>query len=174
MCSVILRSSDGADHVVSQEAASLSKTVQSLLEELEAAKDGEESILIVPLPNVCDCTLRKVLQYCIQHTMSAQQVTEGPTPSDELKKREMEAWDRDYIMVSTDELYHLVMAAHYLNVPGLLELCCEGIANLIRGKSPEHVRQCFGLVKDFEAPEEESIRCTNLWALVDEKEQAKK
>ena len=35
MCSVILRSSDGADHVVSQEAASLSKTVQSLLEELE-------------------------------------------------------------------------------------------------------------------------------------------
>jgi S-phase kinase-associated protein 1 len=57
------------------------------------------------------------------------------------------------VKVSTDELYHLVMAAHYLNVPGLLELCCEGIANLIRGKSPEHVRQCFGLVKDFEAPE---------------------
>jgi hypothetical protein len=32
--------------------------------------------------------------------MSAQQVTEGPTPSDELKIREMEAWDREYIMVS--------------------------------------------------------------------------
>ncbi len=55
--------------------------------------------------------------------------------------------------VSTDELYHLVMAAHYLNVPGLLELCCEGIANLIRGKSAQHVRQHFGLVNNFEKAE---------------------
>ncbi|EIE24381.1 hypothetical protein COCSUDRAFT_83685 [Coccomyxa subellipsoidea C-169] len=165
MRSIILRSCDGADHVVAQEAACLSKTVQSLLEELE------ESTLVVPLPNVCDCTLRKVLQYCTQHTALQRRVTDI---SDELRTREMEAWDKRYIMVSTDELYHLVMAAHYLNVPGLLELCCEGIANLIRGKSPEHVRQCFGLVKNFEAPEEENIRRTNLWALVDEKEQAKK
>ena len=65
-----------------------------------AAKDGEESPLIVPLPNVCDCTLRKVLQYCIQHTMSAKQVTGGLSPPDNLTIREMDAWDKNYIMVS--------------------------------------------------------------------------
>ncbi|BDA46115.1 S-phase kinase-associated protein 1 [Coccomyxa sp. Obi] len=172
MRTVILRSSDGADHVVSSEAACLSRTVQSLLEELEA-KEGEESPLIVPLPNVCDCTLRKVLQYCIQHSESGTNLT-GRINASDATRRDMEVWDRNYMLVNTDELYHLVMAAHYLNVPGLLELCCEGIANLIRGKSPQHVRQHFGLVNNFEQAEEEDIRRTNLWALVDEKELAKK
>ncbi len=59
--------------------------------------------------------------------------------------------------MNTDELYHLVMAAHYLNVPGLLELCCEGIANMIRGKSPQHVRQCFGLANNFEKAEVQTL-----------------
>lgn len=49
------------------------------------------------------------------------------------------------------------MAAHYLNVPGLLELCCEGIANMIRGKSPQHVRQYFGLVNNFEKAEVQTL-----------------
>ena len=40
MRAVILRSSDGADHVVPSETACLSGTVQSLLEELEGEPAG--------------------------------------------------------------------------------------------------------------------------------------
>ncbi len=55
--------------------------------------------------------------------------------------------------VSTDELYHLVMAAHYLDVPGLLGLCTDAMADHIRGKSPSQVRACFGLKPNL-SPEE--------------------
>ena len=57
------------------------------------------------------------------------------------------------MQVSTDELYHLVMAAHYLNVPRLLDLCTDAMAERIRGKSPAQVRECFGL-KPSLSPEE--------------------
>ena len=57
------------------------------------------------------------------------------------------------MQVNTDELYHLVMAAHYLNVPRLLDLCTDAMAERIRGKSPAQVRECFGL-KPSLSPEE--------------------
>lgn len=57
------------------------------------------------------------------------------------------------MQVSTDELYHLVMAAHYLDVPRLLDLCTDAMADHIRGKSPDQVRECFGLKPNL-SPEE--------------------
>lgn len=57
------------------------------------------------------------------------------------------------VQISTDELFHLVMAAHYLNIPGLLDLCCDAVADHIRDKSPQQLRECFGLKSNF-LPEE--------------------
>lgn len=66
-----------------------------------AAKDGEETTLIVPLPNVCDCTLRKVLQYCIKHIDFARQLTCQAKGADGVIRREMEIWNKKYITVSS-------------------------------------------------------------------------
>ena len=46
-----------------------------------------------------------------------------------------------------------MMAAHYLDVPQLLDLCTDAMADHIRGKSPAQVRECFGLKPNL-APEE--------------------
>ena len=45
------------------------------------------------------------------------------------------------------------MAAHYLDVPQLLGLCTDAMADHIRGKSPGQVRACFGLKPNL-SPEE--------------------
>ena len=68
------------------------------------------------------------------------------------------------LQIGVDELYHLVMAAHYLDVPGLLSLCCDAIAAAIRGKSAEQIRQHFGLKTNLTAAEEEEISRVNQWA----------
>ncbi|CAK0772093.1 hypothetical protein CVIRNUC_003928 [Coccomyxa viridis] len=165
MRNIVLRANDGADHVISVAAASLCKTVASLLQDLEASKGEDTDPLIVPLPNVCNCTLQKVLGFCEQQRAFDELCTASPAAQQADLTRQIQAWQMEYMQVSTDELYHLVMAAHYLNVPRLLDLCTDAMAERIRGKSPAQVRECFGLKPSLSPEEEEEIRRSNLWAL---------
>ena len=41
------------------------------------------------------------------------------------------------------------MAANYLDIKSLLDLGCAKIASLIKGKTPEEIRQTFNIVNDF-------------------------
>ena len=84
-----------------------------------AAKEGDESLLIVPLPNVCDCTLRKVLQYCIQHTESGTNLP-GRIDVSETSRKDMEVWDRNYMLVSN--FAHSTMPLHSADLSPLHSL----------------------------------------------------
>ena len=55
-------------------------------------------------------------------------------------------------------------AANYLNVMGLLDLTCQTVADMIKGKTPEQIRAIFNIVNDFTPEEEEEIRRENAWA----------
>ncbi|MEO1777030.1 MAG: SKP1 family protein [Pseudomonadota bacterium] len=57
--------------------------------------------------------------------------------------------------------YDLTAAANYMDLEGLLHLCCAKLATLIRGKTVEQVRQLFGIVNDFTPEEEQKIREEN-------------
>ena len=63
-----------------------------------------------------------------------------------------------------DELYHLAMAAHYLDVPQLLDLCTDAMADHIRGKSPSQVRACFGLEQNLSSEEVRLLYTLLLWS----------
>ncbi|CAL5227956.1 g11004 [Coccomyxa viridis] len=165
MPDIVLRSNDGADHKISASTARLSRTVASLLQDLEASKGEDAELLIVPIPNVCNCTLKKVLDFCEQQRAFDDLVRASPAAQQPEVTRKTQAWRETYMKVSTDELYHLVMAAHYLDVPGLLGLCTDAMADHIRGKSPSQVRACFGLKPNLSPEEEDDIRRSNLWAL---------
>jgi S-phase kinase-associated protein 1 len=52
----------------------------------------------------------------------------------------------------------LLLAANYLDIKSLIELCCAKVATMIKGKSPEEIRQQFGIVNDFTPEEESQIR----------------
>ena len=61
-------------------------------------------------------------------------------------------------------LFEVTMAANYLDVKPLLELCCAKVASLIKGKSVEETRQFFNLANDFSPEEEAQIMEENRWA----------
>jgi S-phase kinase-associated protein 1 len=50
----------------------------------------------------------------------------------------------------------LLLSANYLDIKSLIELCCAKVATMIKGifffylgKTPEEIRQTFGIINDF-------------------------
>jgi len=56
-------------------------------------------------------------------------------------------------------------AANFLEIKGLLDLTCQAMADMIKGKSPEEIRKTFDMMNDFSPEEEEEIIRDNQWAL---------
>ena len=55
-------------------------------------------------------------------------------------------------------------AANYLNIKSLLDLTCQTVADMIKGKTPEEIRKTFNIKNDFTPEEEEEVRRENQWA----------
>ncbi|MQM12250.1 hypothetical protein Taro_045166 [Colocasia esculenta] len=79
-------------------------------------------------------------------------------------EKDLKEWDEGYIDVDMDILHSIIMTAHYLEVKGLMDLAMRRIVNLIKGKTPEQIRQTFGIRNDFSPEEEEEIQKQNQWA----------
>jgi S-phase kinase-associated protein 1 len=109
----------------------------------------------IPLTNVDSNTLAMVLEYLNKHGDSG--------VSEEDKKN----FDSEFVKKELDALFHLTLAANYMEIKKLLDLLCQSIANLIRDRSVEEVRSIFGIENDFTPEEEEAIRKENAWAFDD-------
>ena len=109
-----------------------------------------------------------MIEYCTHHKDDIQ------TPNDDEKdvldqnrKRldDIDEWDSEYIQVENEQLFEIILAANYLDIKPLLDLGCKTVANMLRGKSPEQIREMFGIENDFTPEEEEQIRRENEWAI---------
>ena len=66
--------------------------------------------------------------------------------------------------VSYSNLLYYPQAANYLNIKSLLDLTCQTVADMIKGKTPEEIRKTFNIKNDFTPEEEEEVRRENQWA----------
>lgn len=66
--------------------------------------------------------------------------------------------------LDNETLMHLTLAANYLDIRPLLDLCSARIASFIKGKSVEEIRKNLGIVVDFTPEEEAAVREENKWA----------
>jgi hypothetical protein len=57
-----------------------------------------------------------------------------------------------------------MQAANYLNINNILDLACQAVADMIKGKTPEEIRKTFNIKNDFTPEEEEGVRLEKLWA----------
>ncbi|KAK1320624.1 SKP1-like protein 9 [Acorus calamus] len=124
--------------------------------------DGGGSDESVPIMNVNAKYLKKVMDYCDKHVATAAAaVTDG---DDQKAVEELKKWEKKYISVSTNDLFCIIMAANYLNIKGLVDLATQQIANLIKGKRTEEIREFFGIQNDFTPEEEAEYREKYEWA----------
>jgi S-phase kinase-associated protein 1 len=151
---VTLKSQDEKTFVVPREVAEKSVLLKNMLE------DVGESDAPIPLPNVTGKVLEKVIAYCTHHK-------DDPVPSVEDEKdvfdayrrkiEDVEEWDADFIKVEKEELFEIILAANYLDIKPLLDLGCRTVADMLKGKSPEQIRDMFNIENDFTPEEEEQV-----------------
>ncbi|KAF6164039.1 hypothetical protein GIB67_028743 [Kingdonia uniflora] len=168
---ITLNSSDGESFEVDQVVAEESQTIKHLIED-DCADNP------VPLPNVTSKILAKVIEYCKKHV-------ESPKSEDKAVDEELKTWDAEFVKVDQATLFDLILgfahnlkldiaihvnilgvkcAANYLNIKNLLDLTCQTVADMIKGKTPEEIRKTFNIKNDFTPEEEEEVRRENQWA----------
>ncbi|CAA7030722.1 unnamed protein product [Microthlaspi erraticum] len=145
---IVLKSSDGESFEVDEAVALESQTIAHMVED-DCVDNG------VPLPNVTSKILSKVIEYCKKHVEAA----DAGTSEEDLK-----AWDADFLKIEQAILFELILAANYLNIKNLLDLTCQAVADMIKGKTPEEIRTTFNIMNDFAPEEEAEVRRENQWA----------
>ncbi|KAE9450291.1 hypothetical protein C3L33_17806, partial [Rhododendron williamsianum] len=179
---ITLKSSDGEAFEVEEVVALESQTIKHMIED-----DCADSV--IPLPNVTSKILAKVIEYCKKHVETPK--TEDRSAEDELKTWDAEfvkveqpvLFDLILVMrfrcfmikflavselrasgVKVMKFSDHVWAANYLNIKSLLDLTCQTVADMIKGKTPEEIRKTFNIKNDFTPEEEDEVRRENQWA----------
>ncbi|OTA93244.1 hypothetical protein M434DRAFT_395795 [Hypoxylon sp. CO27-5] len=154
-----LQSNDGIKIDVEKAVAERSLLIKNMLEDLGPNADGQT----IPIPNVTEPVLRKVIEWCEHHRNDPPASNEDE--SDNRKKTtDIDEWDQKFMQVDQEMLFEIILASNYLDIKALLDVGCKTVANMIKGKSPEEIRKTFNITNDFTPEEEEQIRRENEWA----------
>ncbi|XP_022928279.1 SKP1-like protein 1A [Cucurbita moschata] len=147
---IVLRSSDGETFHIDEAVALESQTIKYMIED-----DCADTV--IPVPNVTGSILARVIEYCKKHVET--DAKDSKALDDTLK-----AWDAEFVKVDQNILFDLILAANYLDIKSLLDLTCQTVADMIKGKTPEEIRKTFNIKNDFTPEEEEEVRRENQWA----------
>ncbi|KAI9226738.1 MAG: E3 ubiquitin ligase SCF complex, Skp subunit [Piptocephalis tieghemiana] len=156
---VKLITSDNQTFEVEKKVAERSILIKNILEDIG------ESDQAIPLPNVSGPVMKRILEYCEHHKDDAP-VDAEETEDDYSRPRaneDIEPWDRDFIGDKQEAIFEITLAANYLDIRSLLELGCKVVAGQIKGKTPEQIRETFGIQNDFTPEEEERVKRENAW-----------
>ncbi|KAJ3236274.1 hypothetical protein HDU81_010951 [Chytriomyces hyalinus] len=158
---VTLQSSDSQLFKVDRTVVERSVLLKNMLEDV-----GDADELPIPLPNVNAAILKKVIEYCEHHKSDPLPAAEEDKDSTDPSKRrsdDIDEWDASFIKVENELLFEIILAANYLDIKALLDLGCKTVANMIKGKKAEEIREMFNIENDFTPEEEEQIRRENEW-----------
>jgi len=153
---LVLKAQDGQTFEISRDIAMQSELVKTMWE-------GDKDETEIPLPNVKPHILDKVIEYMKYHHSNPSDEIEKPLKSANLREVVSE-WDASFVEIEQEHLFELILAANYMDIKPLLDLTCAKVASMIKGKSPEEIRQKFNIKNDFTPEEEEAIRAENKWA----------
>ena len=116
----------------------------------------------IPLPNVKEPILNKIIQFCNHYHEEQLPQIEKPLKSPIMSENVSE-WYANFIDLDQQTIFDIILAANYMDIKPLLDLSCAKIACMIKGKTPEEIRKTFNILNDFTPEEETQIREENKW-----------
>ncbi|GJN33154.1 hypothetical protein PR202_gb21721 [Eleusine coracana subsp. coracana] len=151
---ITLKSNDEkpVEFEISLEAARLSGLLSQMIKSGSTAGG-------VRLTEIAAATLQKVVEYLNKHAEAGN----GAVRAEDLKK-----WDAAFLDSlgggRDDPLFDVILAANYLDIDGLLDAGCKRIADMMKVKTTEEIRDTFNIPDDFTPEEKVEMRRQHAWA----------
>jgi len=117
--------------------------MMNVLQKMEKKKK-----IVIKADNVGVTAMAKVVDYCIVHANLV-------SPRSNRKIDNIAQWDDKFVKLEPSSLCELASAAYHLEVKPLVDLTCQAIAHLLKGKSPAEIRKTFNIPYDF-SPEDDA------------------
>ncbi|CAM9110502.1 unnamed protein product [Ectocarpus sp. 13 AM-2016] len=168
---VTLVSMDGDGFVVEASAIKVSKLLNAMV-------DGstENAAKEIPLPNMRSNVVAKVVEFCQHHQTDPMTdipkasaasylllicpVQFGKTVGDHVQE-----WYSTFVKALGDEmLFEMLLAANYLDLSPLLELCAATVGLRAMNKTPEEIQREFNIKEPFSPEVERTLRQENKWS----------
>lgn len=150
---------DGEIITVETDVIRQSATIDGMIGDIADAGADDEPI---PLPNVNSNIMKLVIDWCKHHKNEVNNLDDDE--NDTRRTDDIPPWDQDFLKVDQGTLFELIMAANYLDIRRLLDICCKNVANMIKGKTAQEIRKTFNIKNDFTEEEEAQVRTENTWA----------
>ena len=140
---LILESLDNKKIEIKTSAAKKSNLLKGLMNDFEPQKET------IKLPEIKSDVLKKIVEYLDYYKDKTPKDIPKPLPSNDLKEFLTE-WDYNFINnIDNDEVFDLIVASNYMDIPSLLDLCCSKIASLVKGKKVNDIRKMFEIECDL-------------------------
>lgn len=160
---------DNKEYTLPQEIAFRSGLIKNIVQDLDLSQNADE----IPLTNVDSKTFEKIKKYMELHKANQELNKEPKTPKEPKAPQEqaqgstglydrapkendrpIAPWEQEYVdkeLKDEDTLYNIVLAANFMDIESLMTLCCKVIAESIKGKTVEEIREKFNLPAEEES-----------------------
>jgi S-phase kinase-associated protein 1 len=158
-------SPSGKFYIISRETAKMSNLLKDILED---KADGE--IVEIPIPKINGKTLSTIMMY--MNYFVDNKAASIPKPLNTSLRSYLSEWEKNFLdnflLENGNEKEHHVLidvlaGAHFLTIESLTSLSCAAVADMMKGKTTEQIRELFNIENDFTPEEEEQIRKETKW-----------
>ena len=125
-------------------------------------KDYDNSVPF-QFPEIDEKTADKVLEYLSHYGGEVPQEIEKPLASGDMKNVTDE-WSANFVdKIPLDDLVNLTIAAKYMKINHLLDLCCAKFASICKDKTGDEIFKVFNINETFTEDEKNQMREENKW-----------
>ena len=93
--------------------------------------EEDDEVREIPLPNVKDAVLTKVIEYCTHYKEEPMTPIQTPLKSSKIEDL-VQPWYAEFVKVEQVLLFELVTAANFMDIKPLLDLTCLAVSVLIK------------------------------------------
>jgi len=153
---VTLESGDGELVQMPISHAIMSGTIDNMLSDIDDEEDSP-----IPIPNVSGKILRKIPDFCKNNSDVPRELTDEQKL--EMRTKPLEGWNLEFVNVPLAILFEMILAANFLDIPPMLDVCCKAVAEMIKGKTPQEIKKIFGVEGEFTEEEKRKVLIDNPW-----------
>ena len=149
---------NGDKHCVPLNIALQIGIIRNLMDDSDSESDDDSAERKIPIPTIPTLLFEKILEYLVLHQNKPAPEIVKPIIGDNLNGVVNDS-DQGFInnlpLNGDANVFDILEAANFLEIPPLVDLCLAKIAIAVRGKTLEKVREDFGIEDSAEPTQEE-------------------